>query len=1201
MYHAAIKKLLVTSALLASCSFMAPEAYAQTYNIAVTGDIPAIAPADAANGTTGSSATNGTAGYDGATFTGATVTGTVIADVTGQKGGNGGTDTNGSGGGTSNGGNGGNGGAGITLNAQTSPTLVINSGVTVRGGAGGNGGSVSANNGNGGTGGSGGVGVIANSNGAVVTINGTGAIAGGTIGTGGFKSGSGSNGSFFALAYGMTVSENTTINFTGSGTITGGNNPSTGVAGIRFDGAGKTLDITGSAGTILGGGSGNEAILLNGGTINNAAIVGGISSSNKAVDVNANSTAFNNTGNLSAGGNTTFNVSGGRTLIDLRNTGSGVIRGDYNNTISISGTINNITNSVAGAGGIRSVTAAAIFVNGGGNVDVIDNTGGLITSGVAASTSFGTITLTGNVAGVTLTGGTIQSTGGGNALAITTDQTGTISSSSALTTTSSASVISFSNAAATFVNTGAITGRITSTADAKIQTYTQDVGGSLTGTGTVIDLNDGADVVNLNGGTITGNVNLGAGGDTFTFANVTIANALTGTLEFGTGTNTFAINESMTTAGAISSTGGTTNATVATSKSFSIGHAVNFGAGSLTNNGSVFVNTGGALTTNINGGSTGDTISILGGTIAGNVDMGAGNDTFSYGNAGSATALNGTLAFGSGTNLFLINESMTTTGAMSSVGGSTNVTVASGKTFTIGHAVNFGGGTFNNQGITVINDGQSLVANGDSMAGGRYIFGLSNATAANGAGAVAGLLDLSGGSLQSAISAANQIEIQATGGATLTAGAQFRIVHGGAAETTDFTGDLITDNSALFNFRLRNGNDSGVTFAGADVNDIIVEVVSATMAALDLTRNAAAVNVVTTAIGGTGGATFDTIQTNLGAAATSAELNELYEALAPSVDNSAQDGAVGTSNQVIVLAETRISGNRRDLSSGSEELANRMWLQGFGKTASQDKDGIYDGYDADTYGTAIGIDGLVGDGLSLLGVALSYGQTQIDADNATRTDTDIDSYQITFYGDRNFSQGSFIEGFAAYARNDINSVRHNVGGVAGLNAHADYSASTYAVRGGVGHNFMLPTHALTLIPKLTAAYAVFDPETYTETGAGGASLRVDGDTSEQLNLGVNVELNRTFTHESGALFRPSVNVGYRRDMLSDAVDTTSTFMAGGAAFTTKGAESEKGAFTAGLGMEFFSTGHWQMTAKYDLELKNGYDAHAALLRAGYRF
>jgi outer membrane autotransporter protein len=288
------------------------------------------------------------------------------------------------------------------------------------------------------------------------------------------------------------------------------------------------------------------------------------------------------------------------------------------------------------------------------------------------------------------------------------------------------------------------------------------------------------------------------------------------------------------------------------------------------------------------------------------------------------------------------------------------------------------------------------------------------------------------------------------------------------------------------------------------------------------------------------------------------------------------------------LASGRLSGTR-SVSSGSETLGNRAWVQGFGTIGKGDAHDGADSYDANTYGAAAGVDGKVLDGNTTLGAAISYGLTNIESDNANKTETDIDSYQLTL-----------VEGVVAYAWNTVESTRKNVGGVAGLTAKGDYDAQTYAARAAVGHDFGIQD-GITITPKAFVEYVSFNADKYTETGAGGANLTVDTDTADQLNVGTSVEIANSYVNGDGSLLKPSVNVGYKYDTINDNVNSTSTFAVGGASFVTKGADQEAGTITAGLGVDYYSTSNYQLTLDYGYENKDSYEGHSGVARASYRF
>jgi outer membrane autotransporter protein len=310
------------------------------------------------------------------------------------------------------------------------------------------------------------------------------------------------------------------------------------------------------------------------------------------------------------------------------------------------------------------------------------------------------------------------------------------------------------------------------------------------------------------------------------------------------------------------------------------------------------------------------------------------------------------------------------------------------------------------------------------------------------------------------------------------------------------------------------------------------------------------------------------------------------------VDAGASNGAFYNVNGV-----NKVIGGQ--LASGSETAGKHLWLKGFGSTADQDKvDGI-SGYQADTFGAVLGADKKFFNDSTTLGVALSYSNISVDSDNAARTNTDIDSYQASLYGDHKFGNNYFVEGIASYGLQKIDSQRVNIDGV-GTNANADYNANVYSARAQVGRDFAVGTKGK-FTPSLISQYAAFDGQKYTETGAGTANLTVDTGIVQRLDMGVGMRYAADLRQESGSLLRPSVNVNYLYDVIGDQVSSNSTFQGGGGSFVVRGADYERGRVQAGLGLDYFLTGNWQFSGRYDFEGNSEYQSHGGSLRASYNF
>ena len=103
-------------------------------------------------------------------------------------------------------------------------------------------------------------------------------------------------------------------------------------------------------------------------------------------------------------------------------------------------------------------------------------------------------------------------------------------------------------------------------------------------------------------------------------------------------------------------------------------------------------------------------------------------------------------------------------------------------------------------------------------------------------------------------------------------------------------------------------------------------------------------------------------------------------------------------------------------------MPENAWMEAFGDWVDQDsktsRQGNYtiDGYDADIYGVAIGVDTEVVSDV-LLGVAFSYSNADVDWLGASKAAGDIDHYQLTLYGEYRHDK-FYLEGMLGYAMND---------------------------------------------------------------------------------------------------------------------------------------------------------------------------------------
>jgi outer membrane autotransporter protein len=281
--------------------------------------------------------------------------------------------------------------------------------------------------------------------------------------------------------------------------------------------------------------------------------------------------------------------------------------------------------------------------------------------------------------------------------------------------------------------------------------------------------------------------------------------------------------------------------------------------------------------------------------------------------------------------------------------------------------------------------------------------------------------------------------------------------------------------------------------------------------------------------------------------------------------------------------------------AGSGELAKAIWMKPFVNFGDQDLRKGIAGYETDTYGLAMGADVKVG--RSTYGLSFSYADTDVDSKGAGNAQTDISSYQATFYTDYTTDKW-YVEGLVGYARNEIDTSRSIT--VNTLTAEAEYGSNQFMINIGGGIPLEIAkNHFIT--PNASFQYTLVDNETYTETGAGGLNLRVDQD---EVNIALGVFGARYHAHNdmgSGTL-TPEIRGSLTYDFAGDDGQSTSLANGGGAAFGVTGADVVELGYRAGLGLSYAPNDNGlTVSANYDLNQKTDFIGHSANFSLRYEF
>ena len=312
----------------------------------------------------------------------------------------------------------------------------------------------------------------------------------------------------------VVVGAGSTVN--NSGTIA-----TDGAESFAVFGAGDGVSVNNNAGgSILANGEGSFAVsLLNGGTVNNDGSIETASDFSFAVDALDDAVVVNN-GSITTAGASSVGVSIGDNS-SLSGTGSITTSGD--DSIAVIAQDNSVIDFGAGS----SVTTSGV------------NAGGVVVLGNGSVTNAGDIATTGDGAqGVTVTGdATVNNAGSVSAALARGFDIGGVAdfTNSGSITSGNDDAVRFAGGA-TATNSGSISGVTGITGEGDAQTVVNS--GSIEGTGgTAVALGDGADSFEqAAGGSVTGDVDLGLGDDTFVLSGT--SSSIAGTILGGDGSDT---------------------------------------------------------------------------------------------------------------------------------------------------------------------------------------------------------------------------------------------------------------------------------------------------------------------------------------------------------------------------------------------------------------------------------------------------------------------------------------------------------------------------------------------------------------------------------------------------------------------------------------------------------------------------------------
>lgn len=349
---------------------------------------------------------------------------------------------------------------------------------------------------------------------------------------------------------------------------------------------------------------------------------------------------------------------------------------------------------------------------------------------------------------------------------------------------------------------------------------------------------------------------------------------------------------------------------------------------------------------------------------------------------------------------------------------------------------------------------------------------------------------------------------------------------------------------------------------------------------------------------GGGSADMQNVITALGSFATAEQVSAAVRETLPLMTGAVTGGTTNALHSMNKVIQSRVESNR-GLSSGDViEGEEFVLVRPFASRGEQDDRHGVTGFESQTAGIAVGLDGVASDRWRAGGL-LAYADSDVDSNRSgPRQTVQVKTYELVSYASYNLDANTDVNLQLDVGHNDNQGLRRVSFGSINRTARSDYDSLAAHVSVGIGH--VIPMSETTnLTPSVRVDYLHVQTDGYTEAGADALNLRVDDSTFEELVLFSDLKLAHHFNDHFKTV--GNVSVGY--DTLNDRAQSSAAFVGGGAAFVTKGLDPSPWIGRAGLGL--LSTNakkgtEWQI--RYDAEARtSGYLSQTLSARFRKRF
>ena len=336
---------------------------------------------------------------------------------------------------------------------------------------------------------------------------------------------------------------------------------------------------------------------------------------------------------------------------------------------------------------------------------------------------------------------------------------------------------------------------------------------------------------------------------------------------------------------------------------------------------------------------------------------------------------------------------------------------------------------------------------------------------------------------------------------------------------------------------------------------------------------------------------------------TADDVRKVSEQLRPEVNGANYQAAMHVADKVFGLIEEHLGethlatfSGKSGIATGDQANGTGAWIQGFGFRGDQDRRNNVDGYSADSYGFAVGVDTLVGPNDNLrIGGAISYGQSNVDDKGVNQgNNSSIDSYQASLYGSR-LMDGWYVNGTLGLGKHNYDTQRLVLGNL----ISGSHDAWQYTAKVDAGWPMKLGVTTVTPVASLT--YSRLNQDGYTETGVG--ALRISGNDTDSFRSGLGAKALIPL-YEGDVKTALELRALWRHEFANTSQDSAAQFVAGGSTFTTSGVSTARDGLNLGVSLVLAHAEkdvRQNLLLSYDAEVKEQYLSHTAKLQARFDF